>query len=84
MIERQYNQLDLRLLKSLRAPLDDELFKEMYEHKQDIWARAFPTGAMPNGNLLDLVEDFERERARRQARAVEPSKNGKPKKEPVA
>jgi hypothetical protein len=62
--QREYNQMDLRYLVPFRAPLDNEQFKARYFKAQDVWARMFPSGAMPAARLQSLVEDWENDKAR--------------------
>jgi hypothetical protein len=58
-LEREYNFMDTRTLKSMRAQMDHPLFKQIYFRKKDIWERMHPTGAMPQGELLAVVDEFE-------------------------
>ncbi len=58
-VEREYNYMDTRTLKSMRAQMDHPLFKKIYFRKKEIWERMHPTGAMPQGGLLDIVDEFE-------------------------
>lgn len=73
MGDRQFNEMDLRYLKSLRAPMDDETFQRMYFAKRDVWERMHPSGALPNATLLDLVQDSE-ERIAKQSLVAKPVK----------
>jgi hypothetical protein len=57
--DRQFNNMDMRYLSSLRAPVDDERFQKAYFSKRDRWERMHPEGALPAANLLDLVCDYE-------------------------
>jgi hypothetical protein len=68
--DRQFNEMDLRYLKSMRAPLEDERFQKAYFAKRDRWERMHPTGALPSANLLDLVCDFEDMIAREKTEAI--------------
>jgi hypothetical protein len=62
--DRHFNEMDLRYLKSMRAPMESELFQKMYFAKRAVWERMHPTGALPAANLLDLVDAAEREIAK--------------------
>lgn len=70
MGDRQFNEMDLRYLKSMRAPMESELFQKMYFAKRDVWERMHPSGALPSANLLDLVCDAERAIAKEKADAL--------------
>jgi hypothetical protein len=82
--------MDTRTLKSLRAPMDHPTFKRVYFRLQDRWARMHPSGAMPQGVLLAIVDEVEETIAKEEAAAkpkptvldaVAVTTNGKAKKE---
>lgn len=70
MGDRQFNEMDMRYLKSLRAPMESELFQKMYFAKRDVWERMHPSGALPSANLLDLVCDVEKALAKEKAESI--------------
>lgn len=59
MGDRQFNNMDMRYLKSMRAPVDDERFQRLYFSKRNRWERMFPEGALPAGSLLHMVCEYE-------------------------
>lgn len=67
-MERDYNFMDVRTLKNLRAPMDHSIFRELYFSAQDVWARMHPTGSMPQATLLSIVMEAERAIAKDKAR----------------
>jgi hypothetical protein len=78
-----YCEMDLRYLVPLlrgEKSLEDERFRKLYTDARDIWARAFPNGAMPSARLQLLVEEYERINAREARASVDPvivQSNGK-------